>query len=344
MRTALKLSSERHKQAAFSKVFTLCRNNGYGYMLLKRVAREVCTDEGICAMQIMEGIGFGANVSSTIGAENEARTTEMPNKNDAADDVTVTHAVKNKRKRTRRKCNVCGSRLMTWTNEYAHKACRILAGTNVMDRAAEQPEREEDGETDVSAHLTNVLANSEMATDEDGVSISTNTTPTCSSSTRAASASMLSTSMYPSASHSTSTPAQPTPAQYTSTSTQTAPTKGRFVRPILPEVGVRHRQTMASDPMLPFEYVSTPYVCGVSEEMQRIINGEGIKCSLVHGNKPNSLFRPLKDSTPPLARSMVTFAIHCATCGADVYFNATDHNQFARYSSVRIRTPTTHIR
>lgn len=102
---------------------------------------------------------------------------------------------------------------------------------------------------------------------------------------------------------------------------QTEPTKGRGIRIPLPEVGARHRRTIATDTMFPFQHIAAPYVCGASEDMQRMIYKEGIKCSLVHGNEPNRLFRTLKDITPPLARSMVTFSIHCATCGGDIYFN-----------------------
>lgn len=105
---------------------------------------------------------------------------------------------------------------------------------------------------------------------------------------------------------------------------QTEPTKGRRTRPNLPEIGARHRATLAESCAFPFSYISAPYVCCISEEVQRLVNDEGIACTIVNGNETNTLFLKFKDPTPIGSQSMVTFAVPCNTCeGAEVFFNAT---------------------
>lgn len=145
IRTALKLSSERNKRAAFNIVYKLCRDNGYGHKLLARVALEICTDEGISIDWLTEELVHMRSAIADEKANPDLAAESTANEKPAAEETANIRASNDdentanqptdgnkestkKRKRMRRKCSICGSRLITWNHETAHKSCLQLAG------------------------------------------------------------------------------------------------------------------------------------------------------------------------------------------------------------------------
>lgn len=104
--------------------------------------------------------------------------------------------------------------------------------------------------------------------------------------------------------------------------TQTDPIKGRSTKQPLPEVGMRHRSFNAPCNDRGIEYISAPYIAGLTEAAQTILTEAGLVCRLMHRQEDNSLYKMLKDVTPVTCRCMVTFAVECCTCGGEIFFNA----------------------
>lgn len=104
--------------------------------------------------------------------------------------------------------------------------------------------------------------------------------------------------------------------------TQTDPVKGRCTKQPLPEVGMRHRSLNAPCNDRGIEYISAPYIAGLTEAAQTILTEAGLVCRLMHRQADNSLYRMLKDVTPITCRCMVTFAVECCPCGGEIFINA----------------------
>lgn len=109
-----------------------------------------------------------------------------------------------------------------------------------------------------------------------------------------------------------------------SASTQTKPTKGRAGPTQLPTHNQKPACNFEFFNPRQFDYISAPYIRGLTETVQLIIASEGLTCTLMHRQQPNRLFTALKDKTPVTERAMVTFSVTCHTCGTDLFYNAID--------------------
>lgn len=98
--------------------------------------------------------------------------------------------------------------------------------------------------------------------------------------------------------------------------------KGRNIKIQIPIMGLP-KPINYNGPCEGKSYKSVPYLPGLTEKVQQILNKANIDTELVSTHTNNRLYAKLKDKTNDDEKCMVSFSVRCNTCATELVFNAT---------------------